>query len=227
VRLLNLCRAFGARMRRPSGLPAKPEARHALVGPGHLWRQKRAFQIDFLRRAGLEPQHRLLDLGCGTLRGGIPLIAYLEPGHYTGVEVRTEVLEEGRRELEESGLEIRRPDLRTCSDLSHLDLATRFDFIWAFSVLIHMEDAIAAQALGFAARHLAASGALFANVNLGGAPQRLWQGFPVVTRPQRFYEELAARVGLRVENRGCLRDLGHVSGEASADAQSMLRFTPK
>lgn len=201
--------------------------RHALVGPGHLWQQKREFQIDFLRRAGLAPHHRLLDLGCGTLRGGVPLIAYLEPGHYTGIEVRAEVLDEGRRELAEAGLESRRPDLRVCADLSRVELVTRFDFVWAFSVLIHMEDAVAAQALDFVARHLTPAGTLFANVNLGSAPRRCWQGFPVVTRHQAFYEELASRVGLRVESYGPLRDLGHVSGDAAADAQSMLRFTPK
>lgn len=201
--------------------------RHAMVGPGHLWRQKREFQFDFLRRVGLEPRHRLLDLGCGTLRGGIPLIEYLEPGRYTGIEVRAEVLEQGRRELAEAGLESRRPDLRVCADLAQLSLEVRFDFVWAFSVLIHMDDEVATGALEFAARHLEPAGQMFANVNAGSAPDRIWQGFPVVTRPLRFYEDLATRAGLRVEPLGTLRELGHASGEAAADAQVMLRFVRK
>jgi SAM-dependent methyltransferase len=199
--------------------------RHALVGPAHLWQQKRDFQIEFLRKAGLEPRHRLLDVGCGTLRGGIPLIAYLEPGHYTGIEVRAEALEAGRRELAEHGLEGRRPELLLCSDLSQLSLPARFDFAWAFSVLIHMDDATAAAALGFVARQLAPGGALYANVNLGSAPERRWQGFPVVTRELDHYEALAGAAGLEVEAIGALHELGHVSGDARSDAQVMLRFT--
>ncbi len=201
--------------------------RHASAGPAHLWEQKRAFQIAFLRRVGLEPRHRLLDLGCGTLRGGIPLIAYLEPGHYTGIELRSDVLEEGRRELAEAGLEDRRPDLRVCGDLRALGLEGRFDYALAFSVLIHMADEIAETALTFVARHLAPSGTFYANVNLGSAPERRWQGFPVVWRPRAFYDRLAERAGLRLAEVGRLRDLGHVTGDAAADAQAMLRFTVK
>ena len=71
------------------------ERRHSLVGPPKLWKLKRDFQINFLKNAGLEPQHYLLDIGCGTLRGGIPLIDYLNVGNYTGIERRRKVLEEG------------------------------------------------------------------------------------------------------------------------------------
>ena len=79
-------------------------ARHGMVGPADLWEMKRRFQIEFLKGVGLQPHHHLLDLGCGTMRGGIPLIQYLDVGHYTGVDVRPAVLEEGCREIEENGL---------------------------------------------------------------------------------------------------------------------------
>ena len=81
------------------------EKRHSLVGPPYLWKMKRDFQIQFLKTMGLKPEHYLLDIGCGTLRGGIPLIKYLQDGHYFGVEVRKEVLDEGRKELREASLE--------------------------------------------------------------------------------------------------------------------------
>lgn len=73
--------------------------RHRLVGSPRLWEMKRRFQFDFLVCRGLVPDDHLLDLGCGTLRGGIPLIAYLDPGHYTGIDVRSEAIDEGRLEL--------------------------------------------------------------------------------------------------------------------------------
>lgn len=47
---------------------APPVDRREMVGVPHLWTVKRRFQVEFLRDRGLEPDHRLLDVGCGTLR---------------------------------------------------------------------------------------------------------------------------------------------------------------
>ena len=65
----------------------KKAERHALVGPGHLWKEKRDWQMGFLLNHGLSPSDHFLDVGCGTLRGGIPIIEYLDPGNYTGFDV--------------------------------------------------------------------------------------------------------------------------------------------
>ena len=92
------------------------ERRHTMVGPATLWKMKRAFQIQFLKDRNLEPSHYLLDIGCGTLRGGIPIIEYLEGGHYYGIEFRQEVLDEGRKELAEAGLDAKKPTLSERND---------------------------------------------------------------------------------------------------------------
>jgi len=205
------------------------ERRHARVGPAHLWKMKRAFQLDYLRREGLERRHRLLDLGCGTLRGGLPLIKFLEPGHYTGVDVRAEVLDEARSELAEADLAHRAPVLLHATDLAELELATRFDVVWAFSVLIHLDDAALEKALGFVAKHLAPDGAFHANVRIpreggGEEPEQRWQGFPVVTRPLDSYRAAGARHALVLRDRGSLAGLGHVTGDPAQDGQHMLTW---
>ena len=46
---------------------------------------------------GLKPEHKLLDVGCGPLRGGIKFINYLEPGNYYGVDKRADVIDESNR----------------------------------------------------------------------------------------------------------------------------------
>ncbi|MGH8603035.1 MAG: class I SAM-dependent methyltransferase, partial [Gammaproteobacteria bacterium] len=148
--------------------------RHSRVGSPKLWKMKRDFQIRFLEQAGLEPQHHLLDLGCGTLRGGIPIIEYLEKGHYFGVEARQDVLDEGRKELQESKLVDKEPTLIATADISSLNLAQEFDFIWAFSVLIHMEDKILYDALDFARRHLKDDGCFYANANVDDRADGSW-----------------------------------------------------
>lgn len=200
--------------------------RHALVGPPELWQMKRQFQIAFLLRTGLEPHHYVLDLGCGTLRGGIPIIDHLDPGHYFGVDVRADVLEHGRRELAEAGLTAKEPTLVHAPDLAGVDLGQAFDVVWAFSVLIHLTDEILDDALAFAARHLAAGGSLYANVNVGEGYDGSWEGFPVVGRSWEFYTECAARHGLNVEDVGSLGDVGHHSGSPLQDSARVLRARP-
>jgi cyclopropane fatty-acyl-phospholipid synthase-like methyltransferase len=185
---------------------------------------KRRFQFRFLTSHGLRPEHRLLDVGCGTLRGGIPLIEYLGDGNYVGFEARTNVLDEGRKELAEAGLEHKHPLLICESDPSRVEPGGPIDFMWAFSVLIHMSDEILDASLGLAARVLGEDGKFYGNVQLGERMDRKWSSFPWVWRPREFYESAAARHGLSVENLGALRELGHRTGSPEQDQGSMLCF---
>ena len=137
----------------------------------------------------------MLDLGCGTLRGGLPLIAYLSAGNYTGIDVRAEIIEEALRELEEARLEERYPRISHVDSLAELDLRAMYDFIWAFSVLMHLEDPDLEAAFAFAARHLRASGCFYANVHLGDGRLGAWAGFPVRRAPARLVPRARARGG--------------------------------
>jgi SAM-dependent methyltransferase len=201
-----------------------PERRHGRVGAPHLWRMQRAFQIEFLQRMGLAKEHQLLDLGCGTLRGGLPLIGYLSAGNYTGIDVRAEIIEEAERELEEAGLSGRYPRISCVDSLDGLDLRASYDFIWAFGVLMHLEDRELEAALAFAARHLRATGVFYANVHLGDGELGAWAGFPVVARPLDWYRARAHEAGLTADALGRLCELGHLSGDRNCDSQFMLRL---
>ena len=96
------------------------ENRHKLVGNAKNWKFKRDFQISFLLQQGLKKDQEFIDIGCGTLRGGIPIIDYLDAGKYTGIDSRVEVIDEGKKELKEVELEYKNPDLMTISDLDKL-----------------------------------------------------------------------------------------------------------
>jgi cyclopropane fatty-acyl-phospholipid synthase-like methyltransferase len=199
-------------------------ARHGLVGPAKLAGMKRAFQIDFLRRQGLRPEHRLVDIGCGTLRGGIPIIDYLARGNYCGIEARRYVLDQGIAELRENGLEGKEPMLIS-DDLGDISLPGRFDFAWAFSVLFHMADARLEDCFRFVSTHLASDGVFFANARIGAHDEGRWQEFPVVWRSLEYYDRLASRYGLHTMDIGSLGEVGHVSGKPGQDEQRMLKFT--
>jgi SAM-dependent methyltransferase len=206
------------------GLTSAVERRQAMVGPSHLWKMKRDFQIRFLKSVGMTPEHHVLDLGCGVLRGGLPIIEYLNQGHYYGIESRKAVLDEGVSALREAGLQSKAPTLLLIDDLSKATLDRKFNFIWAFSVLIHMEDRILDACLDFASRHLGRDGRMYANVNIGNDNEGRWQEFPLVTRSREFYGLAAERHGLHVTDVGTLHSLGHVSGSPSQDLQLMLEF---
>ena len=123
---------------------SKKEQRHYLVGAAHLWEMKQKFQINFLKENGLKPEDKLVDIGCGTLRGGIPLIEYLNEGNYCGLEVRADVLNEGRKELKEEGLENKKPELVHFNDFNELycmfrSAAIEELVVAAFSFFIVME----------------------------------------------------------------------------------------
>lgn len=200
--------------------------RHALVGQSAIWKMKRKFQMDFLQRAGLQPQYQLLDIGCGTLRGGVPIIRYLDANRYFGVETREETLKEARAELVENDLTSKCPTLLHTESLDALDVDVSFDVIWAFSVLIHLTDEIVEDCFRLVRRCLKPTGCFYANVNIGERVEGRWQGFPVVWRHKEFYEDLAARQALDMTDMGDLESLGHHSGVRSQDAQRMLAFRP-
>lgn len=201
-----------------------PEKRRELVGRPDLWGVKRAFQFEFLLSRGLEPEHSLLDVGCGTLRGGVPFIAYLEEGRYVGVESRYEAMREGLEELARHDLEKKRPILLTADLLSVVDHLPPFDFIWAYSVVFHMRDPVVEDTLAFVATHLREGGRFLANVEAGERNEEEWLEFPVIRRPLAWYRERAAAHGLETRNLGTLRSLGQDSGVERDDQHLLLEF---
>ncbi len=200
------------------------ERRHSLVGPPKRWKMKREFQIQFLKNMGVKPSHFLIDIGCGTLRGGIPIIEYLDSGHYFGIEARPDVLAQGKKELNISKLEYKNPSLIIGEDLTTLELRKSVDFIWSFSVLIHMRDDMLNSTLGFVQRHLGKDGVFYANVNISDEPDGEWQGFPIVRRSWDFYEEMCRSYGLTVQDMGPLTDFGHSLAGHDVQSQSTKRM---
>lgn len=204
--------------------PAPSQEVEELVGKPDLWEVKRAFQIDFLVSRGLKKHHRLLDVGAGTLRGGVPIIDYLEAGHYVGVESRFEAMTKGIEEVTRHGLEEKRPILITADLLSIVDYLPSFDVIWAYSVLFHMEEPVIEDTFHFISEHLEEGGRFYANVEAGEWKEEGWLDFPVIQRPLAWYEDRAADQGLRVRDLGSLKELGQDSGLERDDQQRMLEF---
>lgn len=59
---------------------------------GGLWDEIGRLQLDFLVQQGLRPEDVVVDVACGSLRGGVHLIRYLKPGHYLGIDKKIELV---------------------------------------------------------------------------------------------------------------------------------------
>jgi len=95
-------------------------------------------QLGYLQAAGMRPSSKVVDLGCGILRGGYWLIHFLDPGNYHGIEPHKERLEIGIHGiLEPETLELKRPRFDTNPRFDTSVFGEKFDFFLAYSVWTH------------------------------------------------------------------------------------------
>jgi hypothetical protein len=118
--------------------PYDPESGGHRQVIGGLWDEIGRLQFEFLTGAGLRPHHRLLDIGCGCLRGGVHFVRYLDPGHYSGLDVNRSLLAAGEEELRAAGLADRGARLIADDAFRFGRFGTVFDFGIAVSVFTHL-----------------------------------------------------------------------------------------
>ncbi|WP_131522890.1 class I SAM-dependent methyltransferase [Nitrobacter sp. Nb-311A] len=189
------------------------------------WDSHRKFQIDFLRNNGLTPSSTFLELGCGPLTAGIPVMDYLEPNKYVGVDIRASVLNLAWREVGKAGLSSKNPRL-ICSSSFGSDILSRdhtFDIIYSFSVLYHLNDEVLDDFFSEVSRRLAAGGKCFANVN-DHLESDKWLEFPFVKRGIETYRAAAAKHGLNTTKLGTIHSLGF-GGPGTEKLNPLLIFS--
>lgn len=198
-----------------------------LVGIPGAFEQKRQFQISFLKNQGLEPGYVFIDIGCGVLRGGMPVIEFLDAENYIGIDVNDEALKVADENVHHENLQNKLPQLiHSDGTLGKIDLTKKGDVIWAFSVLIHMTDELVVNCLEFVKKNLAEEGFFYANVNVGNESDGKWKEYPVKWRPLDWYNQKAKSVGLKLENIGSLANFGHHSiTDKREDEQVMLKIS--
>jgi SAM-dependent methyltransferase len=147
------------------GLGLRPGDLHprAYVGPPQDYDLIAGIQFSLLLAAGLRETHRVVDVGCGSLRAGRLLIPYLRPGHYFGLEPNRWLIEQGiKRELGRDLVRIKRPRFDYADDFSLRAFGTTFDYAIAHSIFSHAYADFTALGLTEIAKGLAESGLLLA-----------------------------------------------------------------
>ena len=184
------------------------------------------FQLEFLRKNGLKPDHYFLDFGCRNLRCSMATIRYLDTGCYFGLDINSAQLAAGSLKLASKGLEDKKATLLDRSKPLDEEKLPAFDFIWIYSVFFHLYDANLFDVLKFVHAHLADDGVCYANAQIGDKNQKEgdWLEFPFLRRRFDFYQEACKTHGLSVVDIGSIKENGRDTNEAG-NIQRMLKIT--
>lgn len=180
------------------------------------WLAVGQMQFDHLVAHGLEPSHDVLEIGCGNLRAGWRLIAYLEHGRYVGIDISPDILLAANRTIEERSLQDREPQLRLVDDLRFGWCPDRrFDLVHAHSVFSHTPWEVIAECFAHVGRILRPGGVLDLSFN-----QTSGQEHQVLR--EDYYYRADSLIGL-AERYGFSAEL--IEDWAPGHKQSRLRLT--
>ena len=99
-------------------------------------------QLDILKECGLLPKHRILDIGCGCLRGGLFVTSYLDKGNYHGIEPNKVMASFGLKHvLGPQIFEEKEPQIDHNSDYNFGVFDVLFDYCIARSIWTHCSRA--------------------------------------------------------------------------------------
>ncbi len=182
---------------------------------GGQWEEIGILQFDFLVDNGLQPHHRLLDIGCGTLRGGRHFIKYVNPGNYAGIDISPKAIEYGKQLVKQEGLAEKQPRLfvSTGKDLRFKAFAGEvFDYLLAQSVFTHLKPEHIEECFRHIGRTMKHSSVFFFTFN------EAWEfkqtGLKDFRYPSSFFWSLADEHGFKLEDRS--GDYGHPRGQHMA-----------
>lgn len=182
------------------GLDLRPGDEHyrAYVGPPREYDLVAAMVFNLLTSIGLRQHHRVLDIGCGSLRIGRLLIPYLNPEHYFGVEPNKWLVEDGiANEVGVDLVRVKKPTFSFRASMEDFGQPLNLDFGIAQSIFSHSGLDLIRLWLSQISSHLKEDGALIATFIAG--PQDFqgsgWIYPGVVSYEPNTMADLAAELG--------------------------------
>jgi hypothetical protein len=166
---------------------ALAQGRHRDIVGGR-WEETGRLQLALLQAHGMQPHHRLLDIGAGSLRLGCKAVPYLDPSHYHATDTSRALMLRGRAvELADPG---RLPEdyLVEDAEFAFPGLPAHVDYLIAWGVFTHLPPDQTAQALTRIAARWPAPRVFLFTVFLATEGQEgtsLRQPDGVVTHPDR------------------------------------------
>jgi cyclopropane fatty-acyl-phospholipid synthase-like methyltransferase len=122
-----------------------------------------AMVFNLLTSIGLRQHHRVLDIGCGSLRIGRLLIPYLNPGNYFGVEPNRWLVDAGiEKEIGHDLARIKSPSFSFRASLEEFKKPLAVDYAVAQSIFSHCGQDLIAEWVSQVSSHLHDEGAFLA-----------------------------------------------------------------
>ncbi len=151
-------------------MPPSEQLYRAYVGPAEDYDVIAATAFNLLTTLGLRGHHRLLDVGCGSLRVGRLLIPYLDMGNYTGIEPHNWLVRAGLdHELGRDILGVKLPRFCTSASPDALPEHIRYDYVLAQSIFSHTSLTLMRTWLSGIAQRLTDTGVVAATYLPGAA----------------------------------------------------------
>ncbi|MBB4935591.1 ubiquinone/menaquinone biosynthesis C-methylase UbiE [Lipingzhangella halophila] len=123
------------------------------------WQHLGAVQFDYLVKHGLNPEDRMLEIGCGNLRAGWRFIEYLEPENYYGIDISPDILFAAQETVATKKLQDKLPRLTPVRDLTFSFLPDSFfRVVHAHSVFSHSPLSVIDQCLANVGRIMTSDG---------------------------------------------------------------------
>jgi SAM-dependent methyltransferase len=185
-------------------LPAGSNHYRAYVGPPDRYDFMSASQFALMFALGLRDYHKVLDIGCGSLRLGRLLIPFLRPANYFGIDPNRWLIDDAvDRELGRSILEVKQPSFAHNDDFGCdiFDATKKFEFVVAQSIITHCGGELAEKVARESARVLAKSGRFLFSV-IEDPEESAWPSASGWVYPNcvafgaKRIEEMCARSGL-------------------------------
>jgi cyclopropane fatty-acyl-phospholipid synthase-like methyltransferase len=168
--------------------------KHA-IGGGDNWDEHGDLQRDFLISQGLKPDHRLLEIGCGTGRLARKVVPYLEIAGYVGVDIADAALSVALDLSFSEGWAHRLPSF---ANKIPADRQFEFDYIWSFAAFIHIPQDVVESTMRRAAAVMHKDSRFYWSYIPGPKTERA--GVKTFRRTLADYQKAAYQAGLTFDD---------------------------
>ena len=172
----------------------------AFVGAFNFYDIVGADQFNLLTIKGLRENHKLLDIGCGSLRGGKLFIPYLKSGQYCGVEPEEWLVKQGIEEnLGGELIKLKAPRFDYNGNFDFHMFDETFDYLIACSIFSHASQKQIVKCLSSAKEVMHNESMFFASFKEGdnNYSEDKWAYPDVITYQYNWIEQSARQIGLQ------------------------------
>ncbi len=157
----------------------------------------RSWQLELLKKFGLQSNHKLLDYGFGLIVGSQFIIDYLNEGNFVGVEISKKTVDEAYRRIKMKNLDTKNPQFLFI-DFPSFDCLKNmtFDYVWSTAVISHNPPESVKIIFSELKKHLHSKSKMFFNFHYSDKLQK--NSFKSWSYNWDFFEKIGNDLGYKI-----------------------------